>query len=59
MEDFGKIVKTKGELIESSFKGYKMYLKDGQVVVEGKGKFSNIVALFYLTDVRELVEGRS
>ena len=51
--------KQETEEIESSFKGYKMYLKDGRVVVEGKGKFSNFVALFYLTDVQELVEGRS
>jgi hypothetical protein len=43
------------KVIESSFKGYEMYLKDGQVVVKGKGKFSNYVALFYLTDVRDLV----
>ncbi len=43
-----------------SFSGsYKMYLKDGYVVVEGKCKLSNFVGVFYLTDVQELVEGRS
>ena len=30
-----------------SFSGsYKMYLKDGYVVVEGKGKLSNFVGVF-------------
>jgi hypothetical protein len=50
---------TSKKEIESSFKGYKMYLKDGEVVVEGKGKFSDFVALFHLTDVQELIKGRS
>jgi hypothetical protein len=48
--------KSESKIIESYLKGYRMYLKDGQVVVSGNGKFKAYVALFNISEVRDLVK---
>ena len=47
---------TNTKEIKSTFHSYKMYVKNGEVIIEGTNKETKkFVGIFYLSDVKDLI----